>query len=104
MPSHSCCTSTHSAFISLAEGLGEIDLEALQFVVLVDEVEGRIGALDGDADRWPGCLGTMPAKRARPRRRAVRHSSSLGQKRSPFTTIQSVSYRSDIRRKPAPVN
>ncbi len=34
-----------------AKRFGEIDLEALKFVVLVDEVEGRIGAFHGDADR-----------------------------------------------------
>ena len=38
-------------FHLLAKGLGKIDLEALQFIVLIHEVERRVGALDGDADR-----------------------------------------------------
>ncbi len=35
----------------LAQGLEEIDLEALKVVVLVDVVERRVRTLDGDADR-----------------------------------------------------
>src|SRR5688500_29546 len=34
----------------LAEALEQVDLEALQLVVGLDEVEGRIRALDGDPD------------------------------------------------------
>ena len=68
MPSHSCCTSTHSVSIVVAEGFQQVDLEALQFVVLVDEVEGRIGAFDGDADGGSRC-GPMPATPVADRRR-----------------------------------
>src|SRR3712207_9054355 len=43
--------SLHDALpICVAQALEEIDLEALQLAVLVDEVEGRVGSLDGNAD------------------------------------------------------
>ena len=38
---------------ALAQRLGDVDVEALQFIVGIKEVEGRIGALRADPDRCP---------------------------------------------------
>ena len=60
MPSHSCCTSSHSVSIASQRLLEEFDLEALQLVVGVDEIERRIGAFHGDPDHRLRLRGSLP--------------------------------------------